>query len=253
MACDLQPLAQDGISVIVPVHGEFAGLPRFRDAWEAQLIRMDRPFEFHVVEDQSLGAALRTGLASSTQPLVLFIVPDYAYRPGDLRALIEAINEAQMVLGVRQGVMLPRWLARTLQIRRWICRIVFGIDEGELPKWYGLKAWKTQWWRRIRFGLRAQDAECGLRLVRRDLLNRCPIQSEGTFALVEMIAKINFAGGSMIEVPLSKPGDLPIMAPFPSCPGDESSVFRNPIFRPLGEVETKKPEEISPSGQLMVD
>lgn len=249
----ISPIPPDaGISVIVPVR-DFAALPRFRDAWETQLGRLGRPVEFHVVEDANLGPAMRAGLALATHPLVLFIIPDFAYRPGDLRALFDGVNEADIALGVRPGQSRPALIDKLIRIGHWIKSVIFGIAGGELAAWYGFAAWRTRLWRRVRFGLRAQDPECGLRLVRRAMLDRCPIQSEGGFALVEMIVKINFAGGVMIEVPLGKPNDLPTMPSFPSCPGDERSVFRKPVFNPAFsaaqiEPETKKPEEGHSSG-----
>jgi hypothetical protein len=247
------PAADAGVCVIVPAH-DFAGLPRFRDAWETQLARLGRPIEFHVVENPNLGAAIREGLTQTTQPLVLLLTPDYPFRPSDVRAYFDGLNEADMALGVRPSQTRPAAFDKLLKVVRWINRIIFGIDTGAPAAWYGYPAWRTRLWRRIRFGMRLQDPACGLRLVRRELLDRCPIQSDGAFALVEMIAKINFAGGTMIEVPLSKPSDLPTMAPFSDCPGDERSVFRRPVFRPasnhlqLVEMETKKPEEGHSSG-----
>ncbi len=242
------PLPPDaGISVVVPVR-DFAGLPRFRDAWETQLARLGRPIEFHVVVEQSLGAALRAGIELATQPLVLLIVPDFAYRPGDVRAILEAINEADMALGVRLGQTRTTFQSAASRIGRWISRVVFGIDTGEPKAWYGFPAWRTHWRRRIRFGMRVQDPVCGLRLVRRELLERCPIQSDGSFALVEMIAKINFAGGLLVEVPLGKPSDLPTMLPYPAVSTDERNVFRNPTFAAVADKKQDVvPEEPSVS------
>lgn len=243
------PLPPDaGISVIVPVR-DFAGLPRFRDAWEAQLARLNRPIEFHVVVEQSLGTALRAGMELATQPLILLIVPDFAYRPGDVRAVLEAINEADMALGVRPGQARTTFHGAVSRIGRWIHRVIFGIDTGEPKAWYGFPSWRTQWRRRIRFGMRVQDPECGLRLMRREVLDRCPIQSEGSFALVEMIAKINFAGGLLVEVALGKPSDLPTMLPYPDVPTDESSVFRKPTFKTVAEPKA----EVLPVAQSASD
>ena len=56
---------------------------------------------------------------------------------------------------------------------------------------------------RILFGLRYHDVACPFRLFRRDILARIPIQSDGPFAHVELLAKANFLGCLMgEEVPL---------------------------------------------------
>lgn len=237
------PLPPDaGISVIVPVH-DFAGQTQFCDAWEASLARLNRPFEFHIIENVNLGEAIRSGLEQSTHPFILLIVPDFAYRPSDVRPLLEAINEADLVLGVRPGQPRSPLHKKCQNVLRWINRVVFGIDAGNPRAWYGWPAWRKFMARRIKYGLRVQDPECGLRLVRREMLNRCPIQSKGTTALVEMIAKINFAGGLLAEVPLSKPSDLPIMPTFAAYAVDERMMFRHPTFRQPADSHPLPPQD----------
>lgn len=49
--------------------------------------------------------------------------------------------------------------------------------------------------------------------------------------MVEVLAKANFAGAMMAEMPLAKGGELPVMAkPFDMRAGDERQVFRRPKF-----------------------
>jgi len=53
------------------------------------------------------------------------------------------------------------------------------------------------------FGLRVVDPMSGMKLFRRALLPRIPLQSQGSFVWVEMLAKANFLGAFMDELPIA--------------------------------------------------
>ena len=60
------------------------------------------------------------------------------------------------------------------------------------------------------FGVRLSDVACPFRLCRRSVFERMPIQANGPFAHVEMLAKANFLACLMTEAPLKHhppPGD----------------------------------------------
>jgi hypothetical protein len=62
---------------------------------------------------------------------------------------------------------------------------------------------------RVLFGVRQHDITCPFRLHRRDIFARIPLQSDGPFVHVEILAKANFLGLVMgEEVPLL-PGHYP--------------------------------------------
>lgn len=242
-----QPSSASPLSVIVAAR-DFAGLPTFSAAWLEQLRRIGNPFEVIVSGSElrneipgvraissdsphGLGPALRAGFAAVSHQLVLVIVPEFAFRPHDVRALLKAIDTADVVVGVRPGQARSAWQDRLGRLFSLVSRIVIGIEPSPPPAWFGWARWRQRLRWRLIFGLRLQDPESGLLLIRRELLDRCPIQSAGRFAMVEVLAKANFAGAMMAEMPLAKGGELPVMAkPFDMRAGDERQVFRRPKF-----------------------
>ena len=82
-------------------------------------------------------------------------------------------------------------------------RLVLGHADPPLPGWLGWKRHLGRLIVRLLFGVRTQDATCPFRLVRRSVFARMPLQSDGVFAHVEMLAKANFLGCLLgEEVPL---------------------------------------------------
>lgn len=239
-----EPSPDAGLSLlIVAGPGEKAGT--ITAAWKEQLDRLGRPYELWTSPSDRPGDAIREGLAATTYPLVGLVVPDFAYRPADIRLLLEAVREADLVLGVRPTQPRPPWLERVGRAGRWISRVVFGMDLGEPAPWFGWPAARRKLARRFWYGLRVQDAETGLRLWRRSSLDRWVVQSAGRFVLVEQVIKLNFMGGMIAEMPLGPPGRLPVAGPFADVADDERTVFRHPKFLPTTQ---KGPEETGSSG-----
>src|SRR5438552_4122692 len=114
---DRPRVSQEPISVLLPVYNQAAGLEPIAEPWLRALDRMDRPYEFIVIDDEStddtaaiadrlaarhpavrivrhdarrgFGAALRTGLKESHHPLVFYTACDYPYSPTDLKKLLD--------------------------------------------------------------------------------------------------------------------------------------------------------------------
>jgi hypothetical protein len=86
---------------------------------------------------------------------------------------------------------------------RGLMRVLFGLPIEMLPAWLGWKRHLRNGIGRILFGLRLHDAECAFRLFRRELFQRIPIQSDGSFVHIEILAKANFLGAVMSEVPVA--------------------------------------------------
>ena len=83
------------------------------------------------------------------------------------------------------------------------------------------------------FGLRVWDPDCAFKLFRRSILESIPIQSNGTFVHAELLAKANFLGCLMAEVPIGRlAGAFKGVAEPPPADGwrDARSVFRRPEF-----------------------
>jgi hypothetical protein len=122
------------------------------------------------------GAALRTGLADAKHPLLFYTDCSCSYKPSDLQSLLDAIDHSDLVSGYRVNER-----GRRLRGNDFLFRL--------LARWL--------------FGVRLKDAECSFKLFRRDIFCRIPVQSDGIFAHAEILAKANFLGCMMTEVPVS--------------------------------------------------
>lgn len=143
-------------------------------AWEAPVKAMPHT---RLVENEEVargeGAALRVGIAAAQHPLV-FTLPA-GYDPGVLPAFLKEIDLVDIVCG-----------SRTEKAKGWKVRQFFSVA-------YQL------------FGLWLQDPECPVRLYRREIFERIPIQSNGSFAQIEILAKANFESRLLTEVPIEGP------------------------------------------------
>ncbi len=273
---------RDGVTVVIPAHNAAAALEKVLPAWGAVLSNQSRPFEIIVVNDGStdntadvlqkrasnvphlrvlkhdtrrgFGACLRTALAEAKQPLFLYAGVDYPYTPTDIRPMLERIElrdeifgkQPDLISGARAGQDRPflvAWLGRAW---KFFWRVVAGLPMTDPPPWYG---W-GQWWYRVRthwvFGVPLADVNSAFKLWRTAFLKRFPIQSDGDFVHVELVAKATFLTSIMDEVPLSwKEDPLP---PLGSVATDRRKVFRDPqfAFEPEQTAAPPKPEAAAP-------
>jgi hypothetical protein len=231
------PIAQAPISVVLLLRQAEVHLEEVLNHWAAYLDTLDRDYEILAVKDTALngdpelgesltakyphlrlldcpgqggiGAALRVGLEAAQFPLFCYSDCDNCYQPADLGRLLEVIDKVDLVSGFRvwQSSREPRFW------RRYAYR--------------GLL--------RLLFGLRLMDVNCSFKLFRRSLFARLPIQSGGPFVHAEILAKANFLGCIMTEVPVRYEPN-PIAVARPSSAGswraDFSRVFFHPDFGP---------------------
>jgi hypothetical protein len=92
---------------------------------------------------------------------------------------------------------------------RTICRVVFAHAPERAPGWLGWKRHLAGTLVRIVFGIRYHDVGCPFRLLRREILQRIPLQSTGPFVHVELMAKANYLGLMMGEELTLEPGHYP--------------------------------------------
>lgn len=238
---ELPPAADLPLSVILPVRDADEVLDEVVHAWTAYLgaVRKDA-YEFVIVNDGSsdrsaeigellgmenprvrvlhrpapggVGAALRDGLAAATLPLVFLADCDKAYQPADLKLFLDVIDHVHVACGVREG---------------W--------RDGFLHHWY------LRW----AFGIRLKDVACPLKLFRREVFARIPIQSDGDFAHAEIVAKANFLGCMLTEVPL--PTRAATRRGLPPSPARQNRkearrVFHRPDFGPADLSPPAPPE-----------
>lgn len=224
-------IANAAISVVLAAHNNADIVRDVVRAWVRQLERRKRPFEILLVNDGSgdetgtkaealatqhtsvrvvnhpahlgLGAALRSGIASAQHPLLCYTMCAREYPPSDLPRFLERIDAVDLVTGYRGGPAMPAWLRGFGAGYRVAVRILLGLPLEPLPTWLGWREERRRWLARWLFGLRVYDLGCAFALARREIFARIPIQSVSRFALVEILAKANFLGCYVDQVPVS--------------------------------------------------
>jgi glycosyltransferase involved in cell wall biosynthesis len=194
------------ISVVIPMFNEAAYVRRSVEAARRVLERMGE-WEMVLVDDAStdgtgaiadelaaadprvrvlhnprnltLGGSLRAGLGACTGAVVLYTDADM---PADLEQLPRALRlmddqEAELLAGYR--------FDRTGE----------GLRRAVLARTYNLVL-------RLLFGLRVRDVNFAFKLVRRGLLDRITLASDGSFIDAELLLRARRAGARMIQMGL---------------------------------------------------
>lgn len=269
-------IASQPLSVVLLAHNQAGHLEALLAAWVSFLNSLDREYELIVVDDgstdgsgelaeklaggyrrvlvrrhaqrQGEGAALRTALTAAHHPLLFYTLADPHYQPADLGKLLRKrpdprhadreIDHVHLLSASRGGQPLP-WPWRILGLLwRVFCLLLFSHASGRLPGWLGWKRHAAALLVRILFGVRYRDVACSFRLLRREIFTRMPLQSDGPFVHVEILAKANYLGLMMgEEVPL-KPGHYPPLTTpmsreeWRQMRADAWRVIRHPEFAP---------------------
>jgi len=150
----------------------------------------------HLGAHRGRGAVLRSGLASARMPLVLYLDPTGAFVADDVRLFLDAIREADMVVGYRAAPP----ASRGERLHWWIHCLVLGVI----------------------FGVRVREAECGFKLMRREAVERIRIASDGDFADAELLAKANVLGARIAEVPVTVSPSAEGARPVRPCHGSQA-------------------------------
>jgi glycosyltransferase involved in cell wall biosynthesis len=265
----LPPVASEPLTAALLAHNDAAHVQELVASWARHLDGMGRDYQLILVDDGSgdgtvakaealretfprlevlrheaprgVGAALRTAVAAARQPLFFYTLCDPRYRPDDMPRLFmtgdQTIDQVHLVTGYRAGRPVPAAWRVLGGLARLLCRVVFSAAPDPLPGWLGVKGHAARLLARVLFGVRNRDVLCPYRLLRREILARIPIQSDGPFAHVEVLAKANFLGCVMAEdAPLGEAGRPVVPAPRDG-PGENFlkecwRVFDRPNFGP---------------------
>ena len=222
------PIADAPLSMILVAGNAELFLDHLLERWRAALKAKVQDFEIVLVDDAStdgtlaqalalkskhpdlkvvgsetphgVGSAWRAGLAAAQKhPLVGYAEFSPDYNPDDIGKFFEIINQVDLVAGVRTHLP-SRWSGRGL-LERWV------------------------------FGVRLTDPTCPFKLFRRSVFDHLPLQSRGDFVQTEVVAKANFLGCLLAEVPVDylRTGTA---APDPFWPQDMRMIFSAPDFGP---------------------
>lgn len=276
----LPPIADAPLSVILLARDDAAHLEKVTAGWVAFLNGLGREFELILVEDGSRdgsaelvttlaerhphlrvvchelprgeGAALTAGFAAARHPLVLCTRCEPRYQPGDAKKLLKEIDKVHLVSGFRTGLPVPYGVRLLERLQQAFSVVVFSHMPLRSPGWLGWKRQLGRWLVRVAFGVRSRDIGCPYRLLRREILARIPLQSRGSFARVELLAKANFLGHLIAEeVPL---GDRrhPVLPEelrherLRDVFADARRVFSHPDFGPVRLPEAPKETAVTP-------
>lgn len=254
----LPPIAAEPISVVLLAHNAEPCVEEVVGAWVGFLNGLGRDYELLLVDDRSTdrtaelavplaernprvrllrhavrqgeGAALRTGLAAARHPLLAHAPCDLQYRPDELKRLLAEIDRAHVVSGFRAHRAAPLALRALDGLGRGLARWVFAVPIEKSPGWLGWRELFRRLLARVFFGVRLRDVGCAFRLFRRSIFARIPIQSEGPFVHVEVLAKANFLTSVMTETPVSHAPTS--KAPTAWALAEAYRVFSRPDFGP---------------------
>ncbi len=140
--------------------------------------QMPRLRVIHHPQNRGYGAALRTGFASAAKEWIFYTDGDAQYNPLELPTLVDALREG---VDVANGYKISR--------NDPLIRIILGNIYNITVK--------------ILFGLRLRDVDCDYRLMRRAVFDNITLESNTGSICVEMIKKIQDAGYTFAEVPVS--------------------------------------------------
>lgn len=183
----------------------------------------------HHVAPAGFGACLQTAVWLVRHPLMLTATADHQFQPLDAKRLFEHIDQTDLVSGFRVPGPPPLWLRILGIAKRLLTRFLLGYVDAPRAAWLGWAGLGRRIWLRLIFGVKLHDALCVLRLYRTEVLRRFPIQSRGTFALVEVLAKANHLGCWMADAPAPW---TPSAAdePDPYWKSDEETLLKRPDF-----------------------
>jgi hypothetical protein len=175
------------------------------------------------------GGALGTGLRLVDTPLVLAVDDDGAFDPAECSKLWESIDLVDVACACRSVGPTPWPVAVFERAKAILARILLGYDPDPRVGWSGGSGWRGRWIARRGFGVPVADPLAGLFLARTATIRDFTLQSRGSFAWTEILAKANHTECLLTDVALAatKP-----VGPDADFAADAWRVFSHPDFGP---------------------
>lgn len=139
--------------------------------------KYDRLRVIHHATNHGYGCNLRSMFARATKDLIFYTDGDAQYDPAELTQLYERLGPG---IDVVQGWKIER---HDPMHRKIIGRVYHHF---------------VRWW----FGLHLRDVDCDFRLFRRHVLESFPLESNSGCITVEMMARVEQGGFTVVEVPV---------------------------------------------------
>jgi glycosyltransferase involved in cell wall biosynthesis len=155
----------------------------------------------HHSQNTRLGGALRTGFANSTKDLVFYTDADNPIDMNDLKWAVLLMEEADFVTGYR--------LNREESLKRKIYSPCYN------------------WLIRLLFGLKVRDVNFSFKLVKREVLEKVKMRSQGSFIDAELLLETHRHGFSIKEVGVKY---------YPRTKGESTLASPSVIIKILGEL-----------------
>jgi glycosyltransferase involved in cell wall biosynthesis len=223
------PARLSGVSVFLPCHNEEGNIERVTAALEAELPRIADQYEIIVVDDGSrdrtgatadalaaanprlkvihhqvnrgYGAAVISGIRACTQPWVVLCDGDGQFDAADIGRLAARVPECDAVVGYRVNRADPAM--RRINGQAWTILMRLLLD------------------------IRIRDIDCGLKLLRRDLLEGIDLQARGAMISAELMANLAGRGARICEVDVHH---------LPRTSGEQSGASLKVIVRAFREL-----------------
>jgi glycosyltransferase involved in cell wall biosynthesis len=217
------------VSAVMPAFNEEGNLEQSVSRVAAALAEQVRAFEIIVVDDGSrdgtagvleqlklryptlrvvrhpvnrgYGAALRSGFDAARFPWVFLMDADNQFDPAEVALLLSRADDGDIIAGYRRHRRDP--LARRLN------------------------AWAFFTLVRLLFGRLVRDVNCAFKLMRRDLLNRMELHSDGALINTEILVLARQMAARVVEVPVQH---------YPRTSGKQTGANPRVVLRAFGEL-----------------
>jgi len=127
--------------------------------------------------NRGYGGALKAGFAAARGELIAFVPADNQFDFSEINLMLDKINDADIVSGYR--VNRQDTLMRRINAFGWNALV------------------------RLFFGHLCRDIDCGFKLLRREVIERVPVASDGAMIDTELLARARSYGYRIAEVPVT--------------------------------------------------